>query len=517
MNKLTRRDFLKLMALSSAGAAVSVTRPYVDPLHIQNAEKPNILIFVLDALSARHMSLYGYQRETTPNITKFASHANVYHTHYSPANFTSSGTASLLSGLHPWNHRAINLGGLVRRDLADHNIFRLVGQEYFRVAFTQNTWADLWLRQYQKDLDAHLPVTSFSYKTRRPMLSLSIPSDQTIAYYAFGDFMSYSPREFNPLPGSLSLGSLGLFNELSTRTLAEPSEEYPFGIPSNEFFYYFHNNEVFASVSDIIRNTLAPLHPILGYFHLFAPHGAYCPRKEFVGIFPDINVLNKPQHPLAIMELSIETLWEYRKHYDEYIADVDAEFGRMIDAFEKAGILENSYIILTSDHGESFERGEFGHGTYLLYDPVLHIPLIISSPGQQKRLDVFSPTSSTDVLPTLLSLAGKEIPKGLERHILPGFVGGREDFQRSLFAIEAKENSAFQPITKATVTLMKEGRKLIYYAGYPEYDEVYELYDLVEDIEETKDLYGEDTLTAARMKEELLEALAMANRPFDGE
>jgi hypothetical protein len=128
---------------------------------------------------------------------------------------------------------------------------------------------------------------------------------------------------------------------------------------------------------------------------------------------------------------------------------------------------------------------------------------------------VFSPTSSTDVLPTLLSLVGKEIPEGLESRILPG-LGGQEDFQRSIFAIEAKENSAFQPLTKGTFTLIKEGRKLIYYAGYPKYDEVFEYYNLVEDIEESRDLFGVDTATAARLKEELLDVLETANRPYSG-
>ena len=50
--------------------------------------------------------------------------------------------------------------------------------------------------------------------------------------------------------------------------------------------------------------------------------------------------------------------------------------------------------------------------------------------------------------------------------------------------------------------------------GYPEYPDTFELYDLVEDIEETRDLISVDTVTAARLKEELLEALELANRPF---
>jgi len=513
MKNLSRRDFLKLLALSSVGAAASAAYPHVDTLYQQSSGKPNILIFVLDALSARHMSLYGYQRETTPNLTKFASHANVYHTHYSTANFTSSGTASLLSGLHPWNHRAINLGGPVRRDLIDHNIFRLMGDDYYKVAFTQNTWADVLLRQYRDDLDIYLPVTSFIYKMRMPVPSTLSHSDQIVTHYVYDDFLSFSPKVFNPLPGSLFLGSLGLFNEQLTKKLEDPSNEYPYGIPSNALNFYFFNSEVFSKVSEVIQNLVNQTLPVFGYFHLFAPHFPYRPRKEFTGIFPEINFPDKPRHGLAIMDLTREALDNYRNHYDEYIANVDAEFGIMMETFDEVGILDNSYIIVTSDHGESFERGEFAHGTYLLYDPVIHIPLLISSPGQKERLDVFSPTSSVDVLPTLLSLGGKENPDNLERRILPG-MGGQEDFQRSLFAIEAKENSAFEPLTEGTFTLIKEGKKLIYYTGYTQYPETFELYDLVEDIEETNDLFARDPITAARMKDELLDVLNAANHAF---
>jgi hypothetical protein len=513
MTKLNRRDFLKFMAVSSAGIVASAAYPPINALHKQNSGIPNILILVFDALATRHMSLHGYDRETTPHLAKFVSHANVYHAHYSAGNASSPGTATLLSGLYPWSHRAINLGGLVRRDLLDQNIFRLIGDEYCKIAFTQNPWVELLLRQYHRDLDLHIPITSFSYRTERPMLSPSVTSDQIMTYFAYDEFLSFNYKIFNPLPGSLLLGSLGVFNQQSTRGLKKPSEEYPFGVPSNELFYYFHNDEVFAGVADVVQNLVSSLCPLFGYFHLFAPHGTYCPRKEFVGIFPEIEVPDKPPHKLAIMDLSFETLYEYRKHYDEYIANVDSEFGKLMDSFEKAGILDNSYIVITSDHGQIFERGEFGHGTFLLYDPVIHVPLIISSPGQKERLDVYSPTSSTDVLTTLLNIAGKTIPAGLDGRVLPGF-GGQEDYHRSIYAVEAKINSAFQPLKTATIALIKERQKLIYYSGYHNYSEVFELYNLDEDPEESTDLFSKGTVTASRMKDELLEMLATANRPF---
>jgi arylsulfatase A-like enzyme len=513
MTKLSRRDFLKLLAVSSAGLVTSSAHPTLASENTPAAHKPTILIFVLDAMSARHLSLYGYGRETTPNLAKFASHANVYHSHYSEANFTSAGTATLLSGLHPWEHRAFNLGGLVRRELIDRNLFRWLGGDYYRVAFTQNSWADLLLRQYRNDLEVHLPITSFSYAPKRPMLSASIAPDDILAYYSYDEFMSFSYKLFNPLPGSLFLGTYGASVRQSAQRLDQPSDEYPFGVPSEAFFFYFHNAEVFAGVTELVQKSVNPLRPVLGYFHLYAPHGTYCPRREFTGIFPEIEIPSKPLHPLAILQLPQETLYDYRKHYDEYIANVDAEFGKMMDTLEKDGILERCYVLVTSDHGEGFERGEFGHGTYLLYEPVIRVPLLISTPGQKERADISSPTSNADIVPTLLTLAGEAVPAELTGRVLPGF-GGGEDFQRSIFALEAKESSAFQPLKTATVALIKEGRKLIYYTGYPEYPEAFELYDLNENGEEMKNLFEEDTVTAALMKEELLDMLAEINRPF---
>ena len=55
--------------------------------------------------------MYGYPRQTMPNVEQFAKNAIVYHRHYSAGTFTVPGTASLLTGLHPWSHRALTLGG----------------------------------------------------------------------------------------------------------------------------------------------------------------------------------------------------------------------------------------------------------------------------------------------------------------------------------------------------------------------------------------------------------------------
>src|SRR5512142_667090 len=137
----SRRDFLKLGSIVSGAFAAARLLPHaaVRP-STSTPSTPNILIFVFDAMSAKHLSLYGYPRKTSPNFERFAAHATVYNQHYAAGNFTTPGTASLLTGLYPWTHRAINQSGLIVRERVEQNLFRQVGARYHRLAFSQNMW-----------------------------------------------------------------------------------------------------------------------------------------------------------------------------------------------------------------------------------------------------------------------------------------------------------------------------------------------------------------------------------------
>jgi arylsulfatase A-like enzyme len=509
---LTRRDFLKLLATLSAGAVLSRFGPYGDRLTFGVSPKPNIIIILFDAMSARHLSLYGYDRETTPNLTRFAERAAVYHSHYSAGSFTSSGTASLLTGMVPWTHRAINLGGLVKRSLVDSNIFQWIGSDYKRVAFAQNVWADLFLSQFGAAVDRHIPTNSFSFKSKTPIYSVNMPNDSVMTHYAFDEFLALDYKELTPLPGSFTLGFLSAVVDRMGRKSTGPSEAYPYGMPFNSLSYYYQNQVVFEGIRDVISKSVGSV-PIFAYFHLFSPHAPYAPTRDFTGIFSDINIPYKPVHPLSIMHHKQKELNKFRLHYDECIANVDAEFGALMDSLAEAGILDNSYVVVTSDHGEVFERGEVGHGTTLIYNPVIHIPLLISAPGQAQRMDFYTPTNSIDVAPTLLKIAGRDVPPEIEGMLLPGF-GGEADPHRSIYSIEAKESSAFLPLKTSTLSLIKDGYHLIYYKGYAKYPEVFELYDLEKDVEEKRDLMPASLAIAANLKDELLDSLSDADRPY---
>jgi arylsulfatase A-like enzyme len=468
-------------------------------------DSPNVIILVFDAMSARNLSLYGYKRETTPNLQKFAERANVYHSHHAGGNFTTPGTASLLTGTYPWTHRAFDIAGLIERDRISHNIFTAFDNKYHRLAFSQNLLPNYFFGQFANDIETILPASSFSIIEQ--VTGESFKNDLPSAYRSFDNFLF---QDGVP-PASLVFGLADRIL-LRSREARTKLDDYPRGLPrAGDHPIFFQLKDVFDGVNETI-NELEATDPFLAYLHLWAPHAPYKPSKEFDDIFQDkYRPVRKPDHRLGD-HIEYYKLNGRRQNYDEFIANVDAEFGRLIGTLESSGVLENSYVVVVSDHGESLERGVEGHVTKLLYEPLTHIPLLISAPGQQNRKDIFTPTSNVDILPTLLHLTGHSVPDWTEGALLPGF-GGRDNFDRSLFTVEAKGNTAFSPLTQATVAMIKGNYKMIYYTGY-EADPSFELYDLQNDYEELVDLYPAKPGFSKALKDELLEKLDSVNAKY---
>jgi arylsulfatase A-like enzyme len=206
-----------------------------------------------------------------------------------------------------------------------------------------------------------------------------------------------------------------------------------------------------------------------------------------------------------------------RKRYDEYILYVDSEFGRLFDSLKKSGVLDHTWLIVTSDHGEMFDRGIVGHGTPNLYQPLIHIPLLIFEPGQQGRKDIFTPTSAVDLLPTLLKLTGKPITEWCEGKILPPYNDKDLDSNRGIYAIEARKTKKNEPISTGTAMILKETHKLTYYFGYEELgkeNHIFELYDINEDPDEVNNLGASQPLLANQFLDELKTKLRAADDVF---
>ncbi len=515
-HQLTRRDFLKISAaFSLSGALNSLPIQRRDlfrmpsPRMLESGKPklegvPNIIVIIFDALSAMHLSTYEYPRQTSPNLERFASQATVFHNHHSAGNFTTPSTASLFSGTYPWTHRAYNLSSLISPQVQPNNLFAQLDPLYYQAAYTQNTFADMLLYQFQKHLDRHEAV-DWSSLAGRTFYDNLFRRDAIYGMKSM-DQLLFKREEAH---GSLFLSIL---NDLTTQLSyqvqsARLKDIYQNGPPR------LANTDVYidlAMVMDSVMGLLDELpKPHFTYLHLMPPHMPYTPTREFLGMFDDGWVpLAKKKHRLA-PGVKEERLNELRQTYDEFIANLDAEFGRLMDHMKQTGLLDDSYVIFTSDHGEMFERGASGHSLPLVFEPGIRIPLIISAPGQTERRDVRQLTSNVDLLPSFLNIAGLDIPLWCEGQPLPG-LGGEEDNQRGIYVVEAKANPAYGPLRKATLAIIRGQYKLVHYLGYKYYPDNYEFYDLKNDPDELQNLYP-DHPGASELQAELDQKLSDYN------
>ncbi len=498
--KITRREFLKLTSILPAAyylPRILLTPPRTQP----DANMPNILIILFDALTALNISFLGYGRETMPYLTQLADKATVYHNHYASGNFTTPGTASLLTGTYPWTNRGIFPGKPMAKEFLTKNIFHLLDQ-YYRLTYSHNPYVNSFQIQFEEDIDF--------YKPRHDLLTYSdrfindvFKNDEDVANlgwsqgiklktgYAYSLFLSHIYQQFKP----------GTFGDLS--------QTFPRGLPFlNKNNYYRLEDAINWTHSEL---TITP-QPFLGYFHYLPPHYPYLTRKEFIDVFKgDQFAPTKKIHPIT----NNDKLYRGdRRWYDEFILYADAEFKRFYDLMEESGLLENTWIILTSDHGEIFERGAHGHGTEMLYEPLVRIPLLIFEAGQQTRRDIHTATSAVDILPTLLHITGKEIPEWCEGEVLPPYRPANQN--RSIFAQDAVETGEFDPITEGTTMIVKNQYKLIWYFGYEilEGKPLYELFDLENDPEEMNNIYFQESTIARELLEELETKTQEANQPY---
>jgi arylsulfatase A-like enzyme len=476
---LSRRDFNKLLAL--------LPPAYFLPArirHVQAAARPNIIILVYDAWSASNTSLYGYPRQTMPHLNQLAENAVVYHNHYAGGMFTYPGTASLLTGTLPWTHQAVYYNKRLNTFFDENNIFSLL-DDYDRYSYTHNTIARLLLREMTSSIEHYIEhhMLYLSKNIHTPRL---FSNDYDIASLSWVRAMKSVDDGF-----ANSAFISRVLSALSNRAFAQIEEEFPLGLPGIEGDNYFVLEDATDWIIDQITETEVPM---FGYFHLLPPHSPYNTRIEYFNTFRQdgYEPVDKPNHVFSPPESRTELLAN-RRAYDEYLLYVDQEFHRLYSKLERTGQLDNTWIILTSDHGEMFERGIKAHGIYALFEPLMKVPLLIFPPGQTGRIDVQAPTSAIDILPTLMHIASRPVPEWAEGRLIPPFAPNYPA-DRPIFSMDARFSPQEGPYTDASIMMRAGPHKLIYSFGHHGYYEnlqgqpLYELYDLETDPEELDNL-----------------------------
>ncbi len=219
------------------------------------------------------------------------------------------------------------------------------------------------------------------------------------------------------------------------------------------------------------------------WIHLYDPHTPYDPPEPY-----------KSQYGGRRYSL-----------YDGEIAYVDQLMGEFRKFMEEKGLWEKTLIIFTADHGESLgEHKESAHG-FFIYDSDVRVPLIVRFPGAKLAgLKITNQVRSIDIMPTVLSAVGGNIPESVQgESFLPLLLGQEEETERLAYS------ETYWPRYHygwSELKLLRKGQYKFIDAPRPE------LYNIYENPGETEDMINQRASLGIEMKKELEALIAQYSR-----
>jgi arylsulfatase A-like enzyme len=430
LNPFLGRRVTRLTALATLiallgliGAEFALARRHSEQAALPTPGKSaNYLLISFDAFSAEDMSLYGYKLPTTPNLDAFARTGTVFTNFYAASTFTTPCIGVMLTGGYPSETHLYGLAGQVPDEYADKSLPAMMrAGGYATGAFLTNPWA-YYLARSLKEGFARLPEPVFHPGLMQFLWKLTSPLHQ------------------DSRVGSRIAEYFDLENELDSLQGKDESPAFRYRPDAS----FAHTREMLADLPDgffLWVHLVAPHHP---YLPDPADQGRYIPEAELQSFKEEPWPLWKPHYDPAVQD----QVDRRRLAYDEYILTTDRAFGQFMKELENSGRLNNTTVIVSADHGESFEGGVYQHQTPYLTRPVIHIPLIIKTPGQHVGRTVGVAADQTALAPTILDLAGLSRPPWMHGESLSPWLKSANPTKGSgmAFTEYLEKNSVFRPL-----------------------------------------------------------------------
>lgn len=324
----------------------------------------DILLITVDTLRPDHLGLYGYERDTSPEIDRWFEDAAIFERAYTTNAHTPPSVVSILTGQLPQEHGV--------------RLFYQLLPEGVRL------------------IPDHLPD---SYQTAAFVSNVAL-TEEALGIASHFDHFDDRVDEKEPLRK--------VYERNASRT-------------TNAVLLWLAEHR-------------APERPLFLWVHYIDPHGPYRPPAAAVASFQHegrVSVENK--RILSYQrEKGVEDALDYVDRYDEEIAYVDGQIGRLLDGYAQRHDPAAALLIFSADHGESMIEHErwFTHG-YQVYEEIIHVPLMIRGPGVEggRRRGV---VSIIDLMPTILRFAGVPATGLVGRPLQRGF--DQESSDRTVFA-----------------------------------------------------------------------------------
>ena len=315
------------------------------------AKQPNVVVIVLDTLRGDRLSCAGYKRPTTPHIDALAAQGALYTHAYSTCFWTLPAHASLFTGLHPLQAGATS--------------------ETLHLPYENKTLAEV--------------LNDAGYHTGAFVCN-SFVSDERGFAQGFQDFVEMWRRQ-NQKGADSTMSSM---EELTVKKMASWMEAA--ARETRPFFLFANLNGVHL-----------PYDPIQKYWSQFVTDPGY----DSTRVHALSTMTSGWAHVAGELPLSETDYRILNDLYDAEVAWADDLVGRVVDVLTRLKIADNTVIVVLSDHGESLGEHDRVDHIASMYDPALHIPLVIRFPHAFKpgtRVDDL--VSIVDVAPTILDVCG---------------------------------------------------------------------------------------------------------------
>ncbi len=331
-----------------------------------HAERPNVIVYLVDTLRADHLGCYGYPRPTSPEIDAFASGAVLFERTMAQSSWTRSSVASLLTG------SPLTVHGVLGRDDA--------------LAENAMTLAEL--------------LSEAGYATAAFITNGNVGKP-------YGFAQGFSRFELLGLTGSETLHSpAGVVNRAVFDWLGEE--------PREPFFLYIHTMEPHGPYmpTAAAKELLAPgvEQPVMPEHARDAMVGIGLLEEDDRPVFGSVPWIQALDH--RILTADPQATQSLIALYDAEIRVNDRAFGELLDRLRALELYQRSLIVFVSDHGEEFlDHDGWSHGK-TLYQEQVGVPLIVKFPGAgaPRGVRIEGLATQLDLVPTVTDLLDLDRP-----------------------------------------------------------------------------------------------------------
>lgn len=352
------------------------------------SDRPNIILLVMDSARASNMSCYGYERPTTPNLDRLAQEGTLYEQAISLGCWTLPVHVSLFTGLYPLTH-----GVTISKNALPDGFPLLAGRlndlGYETACFSNNAYvSDI------TNLTQQFHVVDDVWRTTNPR---GIKRSKMWR-------LRKRLEQYGPAAKPIIAVARQLQRARAFLKRQKPSKDKGARL----------TNQKIASWLRESRDAGKPFFLFLNYME---PHEPYNPPHPYHRRFMPKRFSSRRVAQVGNNKDVIERRSETRRYkddleiiralYDGELSYLDYRIGQLTDLLKSLNILDDTVLIVTSDHGESLgEHEHIGH-RMTLYEPLIHVPLIIRYPARfSAGRRVKQLVSLIDLYPTMLELAG---------------------------------------------------------------------------------------------------------------